>query len=415
MTEGTMDVETGAKVRALRDSRNWTQAQLAEAAGLSTSVIKKVERGDNVRFDTLHAIARVFGLRTMTFVPAGAPEPAVWSRDESVFAPVRAALTPPADLRGNRIHIVTDDEQKESEEPSLQRLRAATDEFGAIYHTSRYGQLARLAPPLIRSAHHHVEALQGSPDEHEARRIRSDVLNLTARWLLQIRAHDLAFSAVTAALQDAVAINDPLLAAAALRVQGWAMIRQGRLDEVEKMCVQAADEITPDMRKATHEEFSAWGQLWWQASAAAARNNRLSEATEYADLVVISGSRAKREAGRPAGSRWGPLTAALIKTENAGIAGQPREVLEHFARLPRDVGATDPNDWSRARLDCARAHTELGEHREATSILVGLRTEVPEWLRHQQLGADVTRRLVTSVPQLTGQHRSLAKFFAISN
>jgi transcriptional regulator with XRE-family HTH domain len=38
----------GETIRRLRDSRGWTQAQLAEAAGLSGTYLGIIERGENV-------------------------------------------------------------------------------------------------------------------------------------------------------------------------------------------------------------------------------------------------------------------------------------------------------------------------------------------------------------------------------
>lgn len=48
----------GARIRLYRNSKNWTQAQLAEQVQSTASYIGQIERGEvNFRFDTLEKIA----------------------------------------------------------------------------------------------------------------------------------------------------------------------------------------------------------------------------------------------------------------------------------------------------------------------------------------------------------------------
>ena len=50
------------QLRALREQRNWTQQQLAEAVGVPRSAISRLESaGHSPRLETLHAVARVLG------------------------------------------------------------------------------------------------------------------------------------------------------------------------------------------------------------------------------------------------------------------------------------------------------------------------------------------------------------------
>jgi transcriptional regulator with XRE-family HTH domain len=56
LTEG----ELAVVVRFFRESRQWSQEQLADLSGLSVRTIQRVERGDASGFDTRRAIARAF-------------------------------------------------------------------------------------------------------------------------------------------------------------------------------------------------------------------------------------------------------------------------------------------------------------------------------------------------------------------
>lgn len=56
LTEG----ELAVVVKFLRESRQWSQEQVADLSGLSVRTIQRVERGDTSGFDTRRAIARAF-------------------------------------------------------------------------------------------------------------------------------------------------------------------------------------------------------------------------------------------------------------------------------------------------------------------------------------------------------------------
>ncbi len=53
-------ISDGAKIRALRIQRGWTQEQLAEIAGVSARTIQRAESAGNAAFDTLRAVAGAF-------------------------------------------------------------------------------------------------------------------------------------------------------------------------------------------------------------------------------------------------------------------------------------------------------------------------------------------------------------------
>ncbi|MFI6634276.1 helix-turn-helix domain-containing protein [Nonomuraea fuscirosea] len=402
----------GDQVRHQRVLRGMTQEDLAEASGISISVVRKIEQGGTARMETYHALARALNVVTMTFVRSGAPEPVLDSTSELVLAPMRAAIAPAIDLSGHRLFGSAD-----SEDLSISRLANAIGNLGAQYHSNRYDEVAEFLPPLILSARYHADNVSDAERER-AVRLRSDALNLAARYLIQVRAHDLALTAVQEAQRDALAIGDMSLAAAAVTVQAWAMMRQGRFSEVTRLCAAAADAVEPRMSTATVAELDAWGWLLARASAASARDNQPDRADEFVGLAILAGTRMGHEHSRPSGgSSFGPLTAALMRPENAMIAGDPGRAVELYQQLPRDVGRTDSSTWNRALLDCARAHLRIGDVTRATEIMTRLRLRAPAWLRYQQLGKDTTREIVTggSKRKLTSDQRALVEFFSLAD
>jgi transcriptional regulator with XRE-family HTH domain len=397
------------RIRELRHRHAMTQEELAENAGLSLAVIKKIEQGGSARMETLHKIARVFGVVTVTFTAAASPEPQETTLDDMVLAEIRSAINPGASFSGP-IYGLTD-----AGEPDLARLRRAIRKAAAAYHDDLYDDLAGMTPALIRSAHHHVAAFDSGEDHREALRLRADITGMAGRYLIQVRAHDLALIALKDSLRDAMEIGDIPLAASSVASQAWALLRQGRFGEAVQISTTVADEIEPKMSKATPEQLSAWGELMLRAAAAAVRNNRYDDAREYAAVAQGAGTRLQREHHDMPGHRgFGPVTAGVIGPEIEVLADNPDAALRLAQRLPRDAGNAESSTWNRHRLDLARAHTKTGNADKATEIMTSLRRQHPEWLRYQQYGRDIVREILGTRHRIpTEQQRHLADFMNV--
>lgn len=398
------------RVRELRRRRGMTQENLAERSGLSLAVIKKIEQGGSARMETYHQIARALGVNTIMFVAPNSPEPVEQNLDDAVLADMRSAINPPVGLDGRPLYGTAD-----GDDADLGRLERAVSSVANAYHADRYDDLAGIMPALVRSAHHHVEFFDSGNDRQEALRLRADITGLAGRYLIQIRAHDLALIALHASLRDAVEIGDTPLAAAAISSQAWAMLRQGRLGEVEQLCVKTADEIEPRMSTATPDELSGWDYLLLRAAGAASRNNRITEARELIAVASTAGARLQRQHEDLAGHvAFGPLTPALLGPEVELLADSPDKALELARNVPRDVGRGNTSGWDRHRLDLARAHLRTGNVDKATEILTSIRRQHPEWLRYQQYARDIVRELLAARPRMPSEEqRNLADFMKI--
>ncbi|MEU8347951.1 helix-turn-helix transcriptional regulator [Spirillospora sp. NPDC048832] len=404
------DASISDRVRELRRRRGMTQEELAERAALSLAVIKKLEQGGTCRMETYHQLARALGVTTVWFVSAGPPEPTEAVVDEVVLADMRSAINPPIGLAGRPLYGTAD-----GDHPNLARLRGAATAIAAKYQADAYDDLARIMPALVRSAHHHVEVHDTGDERRDALQLRADILGQAGRYLIQIRAHDLALIALQRSLRDAVEIGDTPLAAAAVSGQAWAMLRQGRFAEVEQLCVDTSVEIEPTMSKASPDELSGWGYLLLRAAAAASRNNRPQEAREYVRTAAAAGARLGRQHQDLAGHKsFGPLNPALMRTEIELLDGRPDRALEAAREVPRDVGTGNKSGWDRHRLDIARAKAQTGDPEKATEIVQAIRAEHPEWLRYQQYGRDITRELLDTRPRMPSRAMlDLADFMGV--
>lgn len=396
----------GDRLKTARLRAGLTQEQLAERAGLSLGVIKKLEGGGTGRLDTYHSIARALNVRTSSLLESAGPHHQRQADATNLdLMPLRQAIAPPFSI-GGRISPGGDES-----EPDLARLAATVQSLAAAYHSDDYATVAELLPALVTAAHVTADHLHHTPHHTDALRLRSDVLQMAGRYLTQVRAFDLAHTALRDSITDAVAIGDMEAVAAAVYQQGWLLMRQGRLDEAEQVSVTTAEAVEPRISRASRRSLGAWGKLLVHASAAAARNNRPQEAREMLRLGRTAGA-ALTGGTVVAESSWGRFdwrTVALQGIENQLVAEQPGRVLGLSERVAT-VG--DTTFMRRHLLDVAQAHAMLRQRDQALAVLDRLQATTPQWLRHQRMAEDVFTQVQQMGGRVSRRQRDLAAFFA---
>lgn len=106
MTENTLNRRIGDRIRIERESRGWSLSELAEKAGVSRTMIHKIERGDSSPTATLLGrLSGAFGISMSTLIaraemPQGkllrAAHQPVWQDPQSRY--LRRHLSPRSDL-----------------------------------------------------------------------------------------------------------------------------------------------------------------------------------------------------------------------------------------------------------------------------------------------------------------------------
>jgi transcriptional regulator with XRE-family HTH domain len=396
----------GERLKAVRVSRGLTQEALAEKAGLGVGVIKKIERGGTGRLETYHALARALNVRTSELLESEGPHQTRRHDDDKIdLLAFRQVIAPPIGAAG-RMSTVSSVEP----EPDLLGLADKAGTVALAYHADDYRQVAELLPPLVSSAHVAVEHFDSGSDHIQALRVRSDILQMAGRYLTQVRAYDLAHTALRDATTDALQAGALDAVAGAVYQQGWLLIRQGRMDEAEAVSIATAEAVEPRISRASRKELGAWGKLLVHASAAASRNNRVREAREMLTLGRTAGA-ALAGSTAVAPSSWGRFdwrTVVFQHIENQLVADRPERVLRLAERVQ---GAGDTTFMRRHLLDVAAAHAMLRRRDEATAVLERLRAETPAWLRHQQMATDIFRQVQQMSGRVTRRHRELAAFF----
>lgn len=377
------DTHIGTRMREIRKRRGLTQRDLAEASGVSLSLVRKLEQGEvrDTRMETAHRLARSLRVPTSSLLRRDAEDgPAT-----ELWRPLQQAVELPPG--------------QPDEEPTVDGARAALQPVRSAYFGNRLQEVSALLVPLLRD----VDALDQS---EPARELRSQALQIAGSVLTQARQ----FGAAETALRRAAdAAPDRLRAASIRTTWTWLLMRQGRLAESREMATHWADETEPRLSRATSEELAAWGWMLLHLAAAAIRDNRAGEAEDAMraarSVAVMTGRELPRGDRRLA--TWGPVTVAYKRAERSVILERPEDVLQAAERL-KATGPSVSTEYYRHRVDVARAHVMLRQYGEAVDVLSDLRAQVPEWLAEQQSARDVMEDVIRQRRTLTPEMRQLA-------
>ena len=383
----------GERIRSIRKRRGMSQKELARAAGLSLSWVKKQEQGDGgtPTTETMHKVAVALEVQTSSLISEVRPGPPHPHAAED-WAEVVDALhgRGPQPEPGATAHGITE----------------ALDAMRPALAANKYTAVRALLPGLIRDA----ATLDTDPPG-----ARSRVLNLAAWLLTQTRQWDDADTAARMA-SDAAA-GDRLLEAAAVNTLCWSLLRQGKLTEAQMLAVAEADAMEPRFSKASTRELALWGRLLLGVTNAAVRDNRPGDATDALSLARAAASRVGREicADGSTARTFGPLSVWMITAENAAIQRQPDQVIAIAGNIPAIAASFPPGllhplsaSACRHRLDVANAHVMNRDYPQALEMLQGLRAEVPEWLVQQGYARVIMRAIVKQRRTLTREMTDLA-------
>ncbi|MFF3326898.1 helix-turn-helix domain-containing protein [Streptomyces sp. NPDC002889] len=373
-------------VRNHRRRTGMSQEQLAEAAGLSVGVVRKVEQGGNVQVETLHMLARALGTTTSSLFATEAPEPVHANvGDGPKLMELRRALMPPVGLAETLV-------EPEQAVP-LATIQRDIDDSHALYQADRYDSVAKKLPGILRAAEAAALISEGDEAGQQALVVRAAAFLLAGKYLTQVRRYDMAYHALSQGIKDARETGHALIAATGVVGMGWLLLRQDRFDEAERLATVTAEEIEPRLSSATPGQLAVWGELLQRVASAAMRNNRPDVAREARRMTVTAASALNVEHVdfREHWTTFGPVTAEAKAIEDLSLIGDARGVLSRAddgavgRKALKKFGRPSANNWDRHRLDVARAHAMLGSHQDAMDELNAIKRTSPEWLRHQQM------------------------------
>ncbi|MDG4856710.1 helix-turn-helix transcriptional regulator [Streptomyces sp. T-3] len=381
---------TAERLKTLRSGL--TQEQLAEAAGVSVGVVRKLERGGTASLPSLLSIASSLGTDIAVLLGQQAPRRSM-DRDE------RAALrTLSAATHDAAIGIPTD-----TEPGTVEELRAIVRRADAAYWAGQYAELGALLGALLPEARARHDAA-GLDGKEAAAGVLADVFQTAGMAANVWGSRDLAYAALTYGRQIAVQAGDDLRDAHLAATTAWVNLRDGRTAQGFALATSQANRIEPKMSEHDPDRLSVYGQLVTNAAVAASRGGASADtAREYLSQAHAVGARLGGEHARGQHAQpYGPLYAATqamsIAVALGDIAGALR--LMDTMRLDDTVPLA-----TRARygLDVALTHVECRRWEQAADTLEGVCAMAPGWVKHQMLpGVIISRLAGVSVGRLRG-------------
>jgi len=375
------DSTIGARIRERR-GKVLTQRELAELAGVSVDLVRKLEQGarQTASIGSLQRIARALDVDISDLVGRAA---GLISDDPAAgVVAIRRALMPVDDL----LYEAIDHEDA----LAIEEARRTVDYAWGAYWAGRYELLGGVLPPGLGQLRATVHAAPSS-SQIEAHALLARLYWVTGCTLVHLGQTDPAFLAIRQALLAAKGGDDPLLEATLRGAVSWQLLVQGRYDESHGVAVRAAESLEPQ-GEVDLPHLSAYGSLILTAATAAGRNAQVQEAQSLVSSARGVANRIGSDR-RDYETYFGPSQVAMqqvdvhVVTENYGAA------LDAVRTMPRQPGLP-PAARARHLADQALAYSRTGQYQRAFDALLTAERIGPDWIKYQTLPRQVVSELL---------------------
>ncbi|MFE7318633.1 helix-turn-helix domain-containing protein [Streptomyces sp. NPDC057555] len=378
----------GDRIARLRARRRLTQEGLAERAGLSVDIVRKLEQGvrRTARLSTLNSLAAALDVEPSALV--GKPTTFEIRSDgeqPSVLA-LRQAVAPVSELLG--------DDPDPEDPPDLAALQTALRSTERIRREGRMAEIGALLPQLIRDAKAVAHASTGHRAA-AAHSVLAEAYQVAATTLAALGKEDAAFTALERARTAAAKGDDPHLETVGFSTLAWVLTKQGRLADAERVALRAAERIEPGFRSPP-VELALWGILLLRAATAAVRAERRDAVRDL--LALASAAAAGLGTDRlDYATPFGPTNVGVAKVNFLVEMEDSAEALRTARTVP-ELRALPPTWRARFHVDRALAFADLDQPDGAVAALLTAERIAPEWMRYHS----TSLRLVS---ELRGRER----------
>lgn len=386
------DQPIGDRIRQLR-GRLYTQQELADKAGVSVDLVRKLEQGTrtSARVENLHKLARALDVTLADLIgPARIPDQA----PQEGAVELRHAVTDLDDLIGPPADIdplgVADAQ------------RAEVYAWG-IYWSGDHDAAAAALPNLIYGLRAGY-ATANLPDKPPLAYALSRTLWAAGSTLMHLRHNDAASAATRWAVRLAAEGDDPWMHATVKGSLAWQLMVAGRYTESMMLTERAAENIEPN-GSAAAPHLSAYGSLLMQSGNAAARDY-LDAAAEVAQRLG--------EDRNDYSTTFGPSLIAMQSADVHIALGDYDRAVDAAATMPNQGAALPVMAHCRHLADRALAHVRLGQPETALPLMATAVQSSPNWAKHQQLPKVVVRELLHTTKQRSSVLRNLASTLGVS-
>ncbi|MFE6690759.1 helix-turn-helix domain-containing protein [Streptomyces sp. NPDC057743] len=378
----------GDRIARLRARRKLTQEGLAERAGLSVDVVRKLEQGvrRTARLSTLNSLARALDVEPSALVGKPSTFEVRGDGEQPSVLALRRAVAPVSELLG--------EDPDPEDPPGLAALQTALRSTERIRREGRMAEIGALLPQLINDAKATAHASTGS-QAAAAHSVLAEAYQVAATTLTALGKEDAAFTALERARAAAAKGDDPHLETVGFSSLAWVLTKQGRLADAERVALRAAELIEPGFRSAPIE-LALWGILLLRAATAAVR---LERRDTVRDLLNLAGAAAARLGADRLdyATPFGPTNVGVAKVNFLVEMEDSVEALRAARTVP-ELRALPPTWRARFHVDRALAHADLDQDDGAVTALLTAERIAPEWMRYHS----TSLRLVS---ELRGRER----------
>ncbi|MFJ9798480.1 multiprotein-bridging factor 1 family protein [Streptomyces sp. NPDC101145] len=371
--------EVGRRIAAARRARRMTQPELAAAAHLSLSMLRKVEQGSRVPGDgTLGALATALGVDASRLIED----------------PIRTGGRVRAVLPALSAAIAAYDMSVDTLSRPLIALEQEAAQAEAYRLGARYARLATVVTPLVTEAIAAVHGAPGGPDRRRAARLLVSAARSADAVAYKFGARDLSARLIEVMRWAAPKAEDPLLLATVgyVRTETFFTARAYRagLRALEDTIDQSPDAVC--LRST-----ASLGALHMRAAVIAGRAGDADAAdTHLRDAERLAGS--VRE-GVYGGTAFGPASvrvhrvsvAVSLGGDHSGSALHVSEAWRAPEELPAERRSGYHIELARAQLWAGRADHAFESLQEARRIAPQHTREHP-WARETALTLRRLRR-----------------------
>jgi transcriptional regulator with XRE-family HTH domain len=371
----------GARVAQLRKARSLTQTALARRAGVSVSLLSKIEVGDRTLTpDIAAALARTFQISLGALY--GEAEVA---EDQGVL------------LEDLRTAVRRYDIPDQTPAPDPVQLRGDLDQAITLREQTDLAALLRMLPGLLTQATTYAHAA-ASP---QGWALLADVYSVVYALAARNRWMDLV---EVAPARQAWAVGqqpNPLVSAVAARDRAGTFLNcgdfDGGLNVVDRAIVAAQAALSGP------EKAFATGTLHLRGMTLAGRINNRAEAQRHIHAAWSAAEEFPDDLQRH-NQIFGPANTATHVLATEGDLGRPRDVIRLADELTRNDTGLPPTRLGPVHINTARAQLDLGDRDGAQTSLVQAWNVAPQMAKIHPMSREVLRVLIAlhrrSNPQL---------------
>lgn len=397
-----MDVDDGMaeRIRTIRRLHDLTQEELAAAAGVSKSLLSKVEAGTK-RGSWALAVAIGRAVRVDPVALIGRTAPA--NGDDE-----RAAETLPA----LRQAVATFDDPGDPIGParSLRELAHDVERLNRLRLDASYAQLSVQLPPLLAELSRAVHETAGD-DRRRAYWLLAAAWRCADALAFKLGHMDLSALTVERIRWAAERSDDDLMIGTGAYVRGQTYLVSRSWDAGLRALTAAGKPL--ERRASTDPRAAAvYGALHMRAAVVAARGQMADAAWSHMQLAAAAADVVGKDVEWYYTS-FGPSNTKIHETAVAIELGDAREALRRAGDWQPAAGvpAERASHWL---IDLARAQVLDGRYREATGSLMRARSRAPQHTRTNMLTRQSVRTILRRGGRPTAEATGLATWLGIA-